>query len=238
MVIDKTKDQVLHKLATEHPLMLKEAYEALKLDIEINGQLEPVIRYRGKIVDGRHRLRALSELGIETIKCEDLPRNLTLDEVRNRVISSEIRRHETPTQLAVKAYYYYKSNKNCTQKDAAKKFGVPCARISEVSSIVKAGREDLVRLLGEGKSVILDDNSFTTSIQNVYRQVKAIETSQQNDQLGNLLEQITEITTELSEEQLAKIDQLVATICYGFRNESKIFKETLAKKLYKGLLND
>ena len=45
----------LHPEALSTPRMSEVAFEALKRDIEMQGQLEPVIAYRGKICDGRHR---------------------------------------------------------------------------------------------------------------------------------------------------------------------------------------
>jgi len=238
MVIDKVETQVLHKLAEAHPAMLEENYKALRLDIEQKGQLEPVIRYRSKIVDGRHRLQALKDLGIEVIKCNDLPRNISLDEVKDIVISSEIRRHETPTQLAVKAYYYSKEHKGFTQKKAAEKFGVDLKRVSELSSIVKAGREDIVRMLGSGKSVVIENNYATSSIQMLYRQVKSLEVRQRDDALGELFTKLNNINVELTEDQLTKIEDLATTISDSFKDESKAFKETLAKRIYKGLVDE
>ena len=46
------KDLVLHPEALATPKMNQEQYEALKANIEMFGQLDPVTVYRGKIVDG------------------------------------------------------------------------------------------------------------------------------------------------------------------------------------------
>ena len=48
------------------PEMSEEEFQGLKLDIETNGQKEPIIQdmSTGRILDGRHRLRACNELGI------------------------------------------------------------------------------------------------------------------------------------------------------------------------------
>lgn len=238
MIVDKTKDQVLHKLAEEHPMMLDENYEALRLDIKANGQLEPVVRYRGKIVDGRHRLKALKDLGIDIISCKDLPRDLALDDVKSRVISSEIRRHETPTQLAVKAYYHSKENKGITQKASAEKFGVDLKRVSELSSIVKAGREDIAMMLGKGKTVTVEDNYATASIQMLYRQVKALEVRQKDSNLKSVYDKLGSISSTLTKNELDEIEDMAITLVDSFSRKSKVYKETLAKRLYKGLLDE
>ena len=40
-----------------------ETYEALKQDIKLHGQTEPIARHRGLILDGVHRLHACIDLG-------------------------------------------------------------------------------------------------------------------------------------------------------------------------------
>lgn len=47
------------------PLIDGDEYEALKRDISEHGQREPIIYVDGEIIDGRNRLRACEELGIE-----------------------------------------------------------------------------------------------------------------------------------------------------------------------------
>ena len=97
----------LHPEALATPKMSGIAYDALKRDIEINGQLDPVITYRGKIVDGRHRWLIIQELGIDFIKYIELPNNTTIAQLRRLVQSKETRRHETAGQLAIRAYRLY-----------------------------------------------------------------------------------------------------------------------------------
>lgn len=99
-------DLKLHKMANEHPLHNELSRESLKKDIEMKGQLEPIVIYRDKIVDGRHRYWILKELGVKTIFTRTLPSSYTLDDVREEVFSTETRRHQTPTQRAIQAYLY------------------------------------------------------------------------------------------------------------------------------------
>jgi ParB-like chromosome segregation protein Spo0J len=53
----------LHPLAEITPQMNIRQFESLKKDIKDNGQLDPVLLYKHKIVDGRHRYKVMQELG-------------------------------------------------------------------------------------------------------------------------------------------------------------------------------
>jgi ParB-like chromosome segregation protein Spo0J len=67
MSIRNGKDLEIDPLATLFPPMAEEAFARLKADISSHGQLEPVWTHRGRVVDGRHRLRACRELGLEPV---------------------------------------------------------------------------------------------------------------------------------------------------------------------------
>jgi hypothetical protein len=54
-----------HEVAAIFPMLEGDAFEALKQDIMVNGQRDPIWTYQGKIIDGRNRERACRELGIE-----------------------------------------------------------------------------------------------------------------------------------------------------------------------------
>jgi hypothetical protein len=55
----------IHPAATIFPMMDEVSFAALKADIEKNGQQKWITFYQGKVLDGRNRLRACLELGIE-----------------------------------------------------------------------------------------------------------------------------------------------------------------------------
>ena len=138
----------LHELTKTHPVMTTEQFTALKNDIAANGQKVPVLLYRGKIVDGRHRYKALTQLGRDTILANSLPNNMTLQEVKSEVESTELRRHQTPTQLAIKAYRMYESG--ILQAEALAKTGASKGNLSYVTQLIKMGRLDIVSLLEAG----------------------------------------------------------------------------------------
>jgi hypothetical protein len=58
-------DFPVHPAANVIPKMSEEEYANLKQDIATNGQCEDIVVWEGQLLDGRHRLRACQELGIE-----------------------------------------------------------------------------------------------------------------------------------------------------------------------------
>lgn len=87
----------LHPLCELFPAMDEAEYEVLKADIAANTLIEPIVLLDGKVLDGRNRMRACVELGIElqTIEYEgDDPASF----VRSRNFA---RRHLTKAQQAV-----------------------------------------------------------------------------------------------------------------------------------------
>lgn len=59
-----------HPAADHFPMMTDQEYLALKEDIKTNGQLEPIIFWKGMLVDGRNRLKACEELNVEPKEVE------------------------------------------------------------------------------------------------------------------------------------------------------------------------
>jgi len=139
-----------HNVSALHPLHTAEQFQGLLNDIRLNGQKEPVKMYRGKLVDGRHRLKALKQLGIAYIEYVTLPNNLTLAQLKDEVISSEMRRHLTPTQLALKALDVYDAG-SITQEGACVQTQATLAQLKRALAIQKIGRNDILIHLRSGK---------------------------------------------------------------------------------------
>ncbi len=164
----------LHELTSTHPTMNNEQYEAFKLDIATNGQLQPVLLYRGKIVDGRHRLKALKELGVNTILTTSLNNNLRLKDVRTKVMSTERRRHQSPTQLAIKGYRLHRDGMK--QPDAVLATGCSLSNLQHVVAIEKLGRLDIIELLENGNKFDIGSGNykkFTDSLLGIVQWIKA-----------------------------------------------------------------
>ena len=86
-----------HPLSAAFPSMSAEDFQALKDDIDNNGQREPVMLLEGMVLDGWHRYRACVELGIKPTQFK-FPEG---DDPVAFVISHNLhRRHLTPTQRA------------------------------------------------------------------------------------------------------------------------------------------
>ena len=96
----KLKTIKIDKLANAHPNIKEDDYQKLKENIKMFGQLEPIKIYRRKVIDGRHRVKAMKELGYKTIKAIELNRKLTIKEVREKVLSTKIRRTMTINKIS------------------------------------------------------------------------------------------------------------------------------------------
>lgn len=233
MVIETklTSAMELHPLTETHPVMSVEQYEAFKADIAKNGQLQPVILYRGKIVDGRHRLKALKELDTKVIKTMDLPNNLTLRQVKDKVLSTERRRHQSPTQLAIQGYREYKNGMK--QSEAVTATGCSLSNLQHVVALEKLGRLDIIDLLERGGKVdigIANYNKFTDSLLGIVTWVK-----KQQDHTNQILQTLArEVDTDIEKDNVvidnAKLDGLVLVAKSGC-NKKEL--QVLAARLYK-----
>lgn len=59
----KNRKYEVHAAALLFPEMSESDFASLKEDIRANGQNEPIVLWKGMLIDGRHRLRACNELG-------------------------------------------------------------------------------------------------------------------------------------------------------------------------------
>jgi hypothetical protein len=96
-------DQIeFHPLANAYPMMTGWEYEQLKRDLRENGQRVSILLYDGKILDGRNRYQALTELGIEPKFRESGCEND--DAARDAVQSlNDRRRHESMEVIRARA---------------------------------------------------------------------------------------------------------------------------------------
>lgn len=93
-------DLPVHPAAELFPLMPEAEFEALKEDIRVNGQNDDIVLWDGQLLDGRHRLRACTELGIEPSYTK-LPK--AIDPIAWVVSHNLHRRHLTTAQRAMVA---------------------------------------------------------------------------------------------------------------------------------------
>ncbi len=151
----------LHKLANEHPEMTEGEFERLKESIGEIGQLEPILIYRGKIVDGRHRYWAFQSLGITEIQVKEIPHKTPLETVREIVFGSEVRRHQTATQKAIKAWWAVQED-GITYREAEVKFMTSRTMISACRYISDIRGNDLLQDLYKGVPVTIGTRKTTS----------------------------------------------------------------------------
>ena len=224
------EELTLHPEALATPRMGDESYDALKRDIEINGQLDPVTTYRGKIVDGRHRWLIIQELGIDEIKYTKLANNATLADIRQVVQSKELRRHETASQLAIRAYRM-KSTHDSKYKsfaEVAKAIGANPKRIVEVKKVVELyGRNDIIDLLFNGKKFnvgTLTIPFWTDSLGTILRWL---------EEHGTIIDAKQQVATieprkELTEDEETLVNSYVNTLS----KESELVRQHISDRLY------
>ena len=156
----------IHKLANINPNMDNQEFGQLKRSILQIGQQEPILLYRNLIVDGRHRTKALKELGCEYILYQELPRNTSLNEIKEIVMSKNARRNLTKSQKAIQAYFeFIKTGEK--KSDLAIKYGTDRTYIAKAETIDrKLGREKLEILLNKGK-IKLDNGRYYSNLSSI-----------------------------------------------------------------------
>lgn len=167
------KDIKIHRFAELTPRMIPEQFEALKMDIKENGQLEPIKLSGTNCYDGRHRIAALSELGQTTVEAV-VNNELSESDIKSQVLSLENRRHQTPTQLAIMAYKEYKmlsfdTDTKESQGSVAKRFGITRTNLAEVKSLAERS-PDIIDYLFDGNKL----NIGSATVPNMTNNVRAI----------------------------------------------------------------
>ena len=141
----KTLKLTPHPLSDVFPMSDEDSYRALVKDIKEHGLREPIMIFDGKILDGRNRLKACIEAGIEPETKE-----FKGDNPEDFVHSANInRRHLSKNWLAIKAAEYMKTPpaggvSKITTKAAAEKYGVPVRSVERAKRIVDASSPSLI----------------------------------------------------------------------------------------------
>jgi ParB-like chromosome segregation protein Spo0J len=92
----------VHPAANLFPEMTHNEYQSLKEDIRKNGLRSPIVFWRGQLIDGRHRIKACEELGIDwNFYAEET--GADKDPVTEALSLNLHRRHLSPSQLAMVA---------------------------------------------------------------------------------------------------------------------------------------
>ncbi len=136
--------------------MSEAEFQALKADIDQYGQREPVWLYEGKVIDGRHRVRACDELGRQ-------PRTEVYDgfDAVAFVVSLNLhRRHLSESQrslVGAKIANLSHGQKRAdtaiavTQSDASAQLNVSEDSIQRAKKVIADGSDELVHAVESGK---------------------------------------------------------------------------------------
>lgn len=145
-----------HKLAGIVPMALPFEQAILIEDIRTVGQREPVVLWKGQVIDGRCRQRALVGLS-KQIMYKELDDELTEEEVKTWVKSMNTRRNLTSSQriaIACKQYVEYKATS--TVPDVAKAWGIGEAILHNALWIYKQDPA-VIETIFDGGSVPIAD---------------------------------------------------------------------------------
>jgi|688.fasta_scaffold42858_9 hypothetical protein len=152
----------IHPAATLFPMMSDEEFAGLKADIEENGLREPIVVWCDQVIDGRNRLKACEEIGVDPAFWE-LP-----DECDpwKFVISHNLhRRHLTSSQRAMVAAKLAnilhggdRLNESkipigtlVSMDDAAKQLNVGRTTVARAKSVTENGSEEVQSAVSSGE---------------------------------------------------------------------------------------
>lgn len=149
----------VHPAADAFPMLSDDELDELARDIAEHGQLEPVITWRGMLIDGRNRLAACRRAGVEpvTVSREDL------DEagVVRLIISLNVhRRHLTPSQRALVASSLANLTRGqtgdggVTQAEVADKLGVSRRSVQTARQVQEHGVTELTTAVRDGRVAV------------------------------------------------------------------------------------
>lgn len=155
-----TSNIPIHPAAELFPMMTDDEFTGLKKDIDLHGCKEPIYIWQDQLLDGRNRLKACDQLGIQ-------PEQYILDDDTDPwefVISSNLhRRHLTTGQRAMVAakiaqrkrgenqHSQEDGQNRPTTKQAAKTLNVSPTSVKEAKQVMAEGSEELVEAVERGE---------------------------------------------------------------------------------------
>jgi len=146
-----------HKLAGIVPMALPAEQLALETDIAKNGQRDPLILWKGQVIDGRCRQKALVSLQ-RHILYKELDDNLSEEDVTCLVKSMNTRRNLTTTQkITIAAKEYCKEGNLLTVKQLAEQWGVSVS-IIENAIWLQRTHPQVIESLFNGRSVAIENS--------------------------------------------------------------------------------
>lgn len=170
----------IHELAELTPNMTELQQNALTDSIENIGQLNPIVMYQGKLIDGRHRLKSIKSLRLNQITYTNLNSQMTLDEVKEIILNGyEQRRHQSITQKAISAYKEFEEIKRIgeqkiTQGNIAEKYSVHTNDISSVRKLHSLTSELVIETLFNGGKIKMSNGKRTDNLRALVKNFQVI----------------------------------------------------------------
>ena len=232
----------IHHLAHLTPTMDENSFKALKESIKENGQEMPIIMYRGKCIDGRHRIKALRELyeenkEVNTVKAINENSQLSESDLRNKILNVyENRRHQTPTQKAIMAYREWKRLKDIGEKVGqgviADDFGTSVALLGRVKKLESLSGSDIIEELFQGNKLNIGTQHQPILTDSLLSLINSF-TKRKSEILANT--KTTSISEDFTDEETKLVDSIIFKLEY---EHSKRILKLLNKKIYLKLKNN
>ncbi|MDQ0154979.1 ParB/RepB/Spo0J family partition protein [Robertmurraya andreesenii] len=213
-----------HSMQSElSPNMSEKAWRVFKAGIVANGILQPIVVTRGfRVIDGKHRLRAARELGIESVRVvfEDISEDDIAKYITETKLSRDDLKSGQKASIIIRLYYEEERKKakkrqlstlvqntdteifqerevnGETAKILADKVGITARYMYQLLAVYKS-RDDLFQLVFEGKY----------SINKAHTEMKRDEPTvveESNEEKTNIAEKINRIAVE-SEESASEV---------------------------------
>ena len=169
------------------PVMSREEFSALVASIRVHGLLEPIMLWRGEIIDGRHRFLACIKAGVEP-RFERLPDDA---DPREYVLAKNRDRRDTSaSQKAVSAYKVTlrsgpgrprredrdNAERPYTQQEAAKRFGVSRSMVNAVARLMSEESRAIpavLRAVEQGRIAVNDAGKVADEPPEIQREALA-----------------------------------------------------------------
>lgn len=147
IIIQPDQKLQIHPAAKLMPLMTAEEWTQLKIDIEENGQREPVVLYQGQLLDGRNRLKVCRELNIP-VRAVSLPEE---EDPYLNVASLNLHRRQLSTSqkaaVAAKIMDQLKLEPGQKRRDiAAVAFGVSPKLVQGAKTLLQENRRMFIKV--------------------------------------------------------------------------------------------
>ena len=173
---------VNEKLAGLVPMASDAEQAVLTADINENEQRDAIVLWRGEVVDGRCRQKALTTLG-KHILYKELDDVLTEDEVKIFVKSVNTRRNLTPTQkVMIACRESFTSTKSIVL--IAKSWGIGKDILGNARFIVRENPEWEEVLFNGGSVAVIDNKGnekYTNKVTTIYAYLKKLSEAVEED---------------------------------------------------------